>query len=146
MKFYVSFGGDKGVSLINVSSKELGLDGAEKIRQKTGVKNLSIDKMYSYITWKKEGILEYIKRESNFCVIEIDISEETAVKSGLFRTSAGTNVTVRGSFDSYVCEKVLVNYDKKPEITDAMLILDLNKKQIIDDWQLAGFPKNWKIE
>jgi len=137
VRFFVEFAVKEG-GLINLPSRTIGLTQVDMVREKEQLPNLPLDVFSSEV---------YSKREL-YALVEID--EETArraAKAGcLFLEQDRERVVVSGSFNNYCNLDYEAFRAVDGKIHRVCFSYQLNKKKLIENWENAGFPKEWELE
>lgn len=135
MKFMVTFSTKAWSRSINIDGKQIGLEGVDLIRQETGVKELSLEKMcgsISTVCWNPD----------------MTIPEKVARDSGHYQSTNQFTVFTKPSFLNQFCEKVVKveSSQKSGKIKSSQIKWKLNEEKVISGWVEAGYPEYWECE
>ena len=136
MKFEVRFEARGNGHAVHVKTAEIGMAGVRRLRIDADVENLQLDRI--------EGNVDFLVHYS----ISVDVPEALAVKSGLFETTNQVHVYVpHGWMNQFVClYPEITEDDTTGEVTKAKLVNHLSDSLVLDAWEKAGFPVDWKEE
>lgn len=153
MKFYIRISGEEGSNIIyKTVRKTHGTDDISKIRRKYG--NVSINQIYpssgvNMAEGNKLQVENYHSHDDDVDVfdisakhIEIEISEETARKSGLFRDRAKIEIMIPEKGLNAKIEKRTKNYESNGKMRYIMEYY-INVEGIAEAWEREGFPTQW---
>ena len=135
MKFKVEFVA-KGYDVINMPSREIGLEDVDRIRKECGVPKLELDKISGMVHAKK----------NNETII---LSERDARRCGeIFADRCNVEISApSGWLNLSVVEKVWVDRNEETgEIIEAGLKYTLDTRRVIESWIDYGCPLKWGLE
>lgn len=132
MKFVINYYSVYSEYVINRKETTPGIKVLDAMRNAAGC-DLPLDRI--------DDTIEAIKIPK----IKIEISEETARKSGRFEETGYVEVWAESVLNNYLEPEFAFERDSKTnEIKRGTIKLKLNKEKVIEAWEARGFPMEWK--
>lgn len=135
MKFIVYFFTESEINPIDFGHEDIGLDLVDLARSVSGLPKLDISLFDTYIPSFKKAV-------------DIEIDEQEARRSGLFKERNKALVEVPGEFLNKYARPVPMFYrdSKDGKITRVAFEYHIAETTILVDWMSYGYPTRWGFD